>query len=75
MSRSVLSRKGEAKPGEKAKGTTTGNPKKAKTRGQTKQIVTRPILRLQVSGELHCTQLLEASVKKEETEAVMHQVT
>ena len=69
-----MNRKGEAKPGEKAKGTTTRNPKTAETRGQTKQTVTRPILRLQVSGELHCTQLLEASFKKEVREAVMHQV-
>ena len=35
MSRS-LGRKGEAKPGEKAKGTRTGNPKTTEARGQTK---------------------------------------
>ena len=35
MSRSIVS-KGEAKPGEKAKGTKTGNPKTTETRGQTK---------------------------------------
>ena len=31
-----MNRKGEAKPGEKAKGTKTGNPKTTETRGQTK---------------------------------------